>query len=113
MDYKNILKQGEIFVKHHRFTSEKLRYIFLEGDSLCWGLPENQDSRNKLKGQIKIKDIINVQGGLGKSKGPKDEYRLDNIFTIYTDKRTLELEAKSQHVKLLWMNSILQLLKEK
>lgn len=46
------LSLGEVFVKHHRFSTEKLRIIMLDGDCIAWALPEAPD---KKKGSLNIK----------------------------------------------------------
>ncbi|KAL4507980.1 hypothetical protein ABPG72_021353 [Tetrahymena utriculariae] len=106
-DFK-VMTNGAFFIKHHRYTCPKLRFIWVAEDikEICWSDPKNQ--KQKVSGKIRVEEITNVKVGAMKSKAlPKEEMnRNNNIITLVTHKRTLEIEANSQIQRDQWLNYI-------
>ncbi|KAL4464853.1 hypothetical protein ABPG74_011414 [Tetrahymena malaccensis] len=109
-----MMTSGAFFIKHHRYTCPKLRFIWVTEDikEICWSEPKDQ--KQKVSGKIRVEEITSVKVGAVKSKMlPKEEMnRNNNIITLVTQKRTLEIEANSQIQRDQWLNYIEMLLQK-
>ena len=103
------LKSGDLFIKHHKWTPPKLRYVWAsaELDKVFWGDP---DTHKKHKGYVLSKDILEVTDGILKGKKLNEEQRYKCAFTLVCRDRTLELESPTLEAKELWKTNFLSLI---
>ncbi|EAR95355.3 meiotic cell cortex carboxy-terminal pleckstrin-like protein (macronuclear) [Tetrahymena thermophila SB210] len=107
-----MMTSGAFFIKHHRFTCPKLRFIWVTEDikEICWSEPKSQ--KQKVSGKIRVEEITNVKVGAVKSKTlPKEEMskfnlnrQIDNIksYCIYYNQTEITtLQVLQQRKELL------------
>jgi len=92
-----MLKKGYIFQKF-KHKSPKTRMIWVSDNMarLIWG----DEKKKTEKGDIKVKDILNITAGCQGTKKPA------LAFTINTTGRALELEADTNETKEAWISAL-------
>jgi len=111
-NWLDALRSGNFFIKHHPWTAPKLRLIWVTTDlkEIHWADPKKPQLS---KGLIRVSEISDIRDGITKGKTlskTSNQTRYDNIFTLNTAKRTLELEAPTQESKNKWKEIFQRLL---
>jgi len=104
------MKSGFEFVKYGRRGKPHKRFVWFDVDksSICWQKCGKKKSGHSKRKTIKLHEIVDIVGGATTSVFARykavSKTKQNMCFSIVAQKRTLDLECATEHVRDFWMS---------